>query len=136
MLMMHVALDDEDVLAWDPQDIKNSIEFQRAFDRELQENGETVFNAGLSWPDQARIVRYDQSGGSAITDGPFPQGKQFLIGFWVVDCVSPERAFASAAKASSPPGPTIAFVTGTAARSRDNLAFRFRSPREHHYRET
>ena len=48
MLMMHVGHDDgREVLSWAPQDIKNMIEFQRAFDRELEENGEMVFNAGL-----------------------------------------------------------------------------------------
>ena len=49
------------VLDWAPQDIKNMIEFQHAFDRELQQNGEMVFNAGLSWPEQARIVRYEDA---------------------------------------------------------------------------
>ena len=57
MLMMHVGHDDgREVLQWAPQDVKNMIEFQHTFDRELEENGEMVFNAGLSWPDQARIV--------------------------------------------------------------------------------
>jgi hypothetical protein len=105
MLMMHVGHDDGDgVLNWAPQDIKAMIEFQHAFDRELEENGEMVFNAGLSWPDQARIVRYD-GGVPAVTDGPFPETKEFLIGFWIVDCDSEERAYAIAAKASSSPGP-------------------------------
>ena len=105
MLMMHVGHDDgREVLNWAPQDIKNMIEFQHAFDRELEENGEMVFNAGLSWPDEARIVRYD-GGAPAVTDGPFPEAKEFLIGFWVVECDSEERAYAIAAKASSSPGP-------------------------------
>lgn len=105
MLMMHVAHDEgNEVLNWAPQDIKNMIEFEHAFDRELEENGEMVFNAGLSWPDQARIVRYD-GGAAAVTDGPFPHAKEFLIGFWIVDCDSDERAYAIAAKASSSPGP-------------------------------
>jgi hypothetical protein len=81
------------------------IEFQHAFDSELEENGERVFNAGLSWPDQARIVRYN-GGAPAVSDGPFPEAKEFLIGFWIVECDSQERAYAIAAKASSsPPGP-------------------------------
>ena len=105
MLMMHVGHEEgNEVTNWAPQEIKNMIEFQHAFDRELQENGEMVFNAGLSWPEQARIVRYD-GGAPAVTDGPFPQGKEFLIGFWIIDCDSPERAYAIAAKASSSPGP-------------------------------
>ena len=58
--MMHVRHDDgTEALKWAPQDIQNMIEFQHAFDRELEDSGEMVFNAGLSWPDQARIVRYD-----------------------------------------------------------------------------
>ena len=104
MLMMHVGRDDgTEVLDWAQDDIRNMIEFQRAFDRELEERGEMVFNAGLGWPDQARIVRSDD-GAAVVTDGPFPEGREFLIGFWVVDCDSEERAYAIAAKASSSPG--------------------------------
>lgn len=104
MLMMHVGHSDAtSVLDWPPQDIKNMIEFQHAFDRELEESGEMVFNAGLAFPDQARIVR-SEGGVPAVTDGPFPEGKEFLIGFWIVDCAGEERAYAIAAKASSVPG--------------------------------
>lgn len=104
MLMMHVGQNDTaGIVNWPPQDIKNHIEFQHAFDRELEEAGEMVFNAGLSFPDQARIVRC-QDGAPAVTDGPFPEAKEFLIGFWIVDCASEERAYAIAAKASSAPG--------------------------------
>ena len=105
MLMMHVGRDDgTEVLDWTPEDIRNMVEFQRAFDQELEDSGEMVFNAGLGWPDQARIVRSDD-GAAVVTDGPFPEGREFLIGFWVVDCDSEERAYAIAAKASSSPGP-------------------------------
>ncbi|WP_028785223.1 YciI family protein [Terracoccus sp. 273MFTsu3.1] len=105
MLMMHVGQDDgREVLEWAQEDIAAMIEFQRAFDRELEENGEMVFNAGLAWPDQARIVTYTD-GTPAVSDGPFPPGREFLIGFWVVECDSEERAYAIAAKASSSPGP-------------------------------
>jgi hypothetical protein len=105
MLMMHVGHDDgREVLEWSQTDIANMIEFQRSFDRELEENGEMVFNAGLAWPDQARIVRH-ADGAPAVSDGPFPEGREFLIGFWVVECDSEERAYAIAAKASSSPGP-------------------------------
>jgi hypothetical protein len=104
MLMMHVGRNDATaVLDWPPQDIKNMIEFQHAFDHELEESGEMVFNAGLAFPDQARIVR-SEDGVPAVTDGPFPESKEFLIGFWIVDCDSEERAYAIAAKASAVPG--------------------------------
>jgi len=105
MLMMHTGQDmNEGMLSWSPQDVKNHIEFQRRLDQDLLESGELVFNEGLAFPDQARIVRSDGTGAPAVTDGPFPESKEFLIGFWIVDCDTPERAYEIAARASAAPG--------------------------------
>jgi hypothetical protein len=105
MLMMHTAAQDATaVMDWEPQDIKNMLEFQHTFDKGLEDNGEMVFNAGLAFPDQARIVR-STDGVPAVTDGPFPEAKEFLIGFWIVDCATEERAYEIAAQASAVPGP-------------------------------
>lgn len=105
MLMMHIRRDQvADAREWSPDDLQKMIAFQRAFDQELVDSGEMVFNAGLAWPDQARIVR-DENGTAAIAAGPFADDREFLIGFWVVECVSDERAYAIAARASSSPGP-------------------------------
>ena len=41
----------------------------------------------------------------AVTDGPFPEAKEFLAGYWIVDCESPQRAYDIAARASAAPGP-------------------------------
>ena len=104
MLMMHVGAQDATaVMDWEPQDIKNMLEFQHTFDKGLEDNGEMVFNAGLAFPDQARIVR-STDGVPAVTDGPFPEAKEFLIGFWIVDVDTPERAYEIAGKASAAPG--------------------------------
>jgi hypothetical protein len=40
-----------------------------------------------------------------ITDGPFPESKEFLAGYRLVDVVSPERAIEIAAQISAAPGP-------------------------------
>ena len=40
-----------------------------------------------------------------ITDGVFPDSKESIAGFWIVDVVSPERAYAIAARISTCPGP-------------------------------
>ena len=40
-----------------------------------------------------------------ITDGVFPEAKEFLAGYWIVDVESPEQAYAIAARASAAPGP-------------------------------
>jgi hypothetical protein len=40
-----------------------------------------------------------------VTDGPFPEAKEFLAGYRIVDVESPERAIEIAAKGSAAPGP-------------------------------
>jgi hypothetical protein len=105
MLMMHTGRDlAQGILNWSPEDVKNHIEFQHELDKELRDAGEMVFNEGLTFPDQAKIVRSDGKGVPAVTDGPFPESKEFLIGFWIIDVDTPERAYEIAAKASSAPG--------------------------------
>jgi hypothetical protein len=49
-------------------------------------------------------VRAGQDG-TPITDGVFPEAKEFLMGYWIVDVKSPERAYEIAAQASAAPGP-------------------------------
>lgn len=105
MLMMHTPADTSAGMeSWSPEDVKAHIEFQHAFDAELRAAGEMVFNEGLTFPDQARIVRAGQAGAPVVTDGPFAEAKEFLIGFWIVDVDSAERAYAIAARASAAPG--------------------------------
>jgi hypothetical protein len=43
--------------------------------------------------------------GEPVTDGVFPESKEFLAGYWIVDVESERRAHAIAARASSAPGP-------------------------------
>jgi hypothetical protein len=43
--------------------------------------------------------------GAPVTDGPFPEAKEFLAGFWIVEVDTPERAYELAAQASAAPGP-------------------------------
>ena len=59
---------------------------------------------GLAWPDQAKLVRAGPDG-TPIADGVFPESKEFLIGYWIIDVESPERAYQVAAQASAAPGP-------------------------------
>jgi hypothetical protein len=40
------------------------------------------------------VVRAKKGGAPAVTDGPFPESKEFLAGFWIVDVESAERAVA------------------------------------------
>ena len=106
MLMMHAPQGKGDwaVLDWPPQDFKAHIAFMQNFAEELTGSGELVGAEGLASPDQARIVRAKKDGSPEVTDGPFPEAKEFLAGYWIVDCESPQRAYEIAARASAAPG--------------------------------
>ncbi|WP_174551934.1 YciI family protein [Nocardia salmonicida] len=90
---------------WAPEDIAAHIDFQRALGEQLAAAGELVDAQGLAAPDQAMIVCSDGRSAPVVTDGPFPETKEFLAGFWVVDVDSVERAVEIAAQASAAPGP-------------------------------
>jgi hypothetical protein len=54
----------------------------------------------LAWPQEAKIVRAANNGEPTI-DGVFPESKEFLDGYWVIDVESPEQAYKMAARASA-----------------------------------
>lgn len=89
---------------WSKQAIEAHMEFMRQLNRKLIDAGELVGAEGLSGPDQAKLVRAGAAG-EPVTDGVFPESKEFLAGFWIVDVDTPERAYAIAAEASAAPGP-------------------------------
>jgi hypothetical protein len=89
---------------WAKKDMQAHIAFMIDLNKELRESGELVSAEGLSFPDQARLVRADKDG-MPITDGVFPESKEFLAGYWIVEVATPERAYAIAAKVSAAPGP-------------------------------
>jgi hypothetical protein len=90
--------------AWPKKDIQAHIAFMREFDNILRGSGELVSAEGLADPKQAKVVRAGKDG-APITDGVFPEAKEFLAGYWIVDVERPERAYEIAAQASAAPGP-------------------------------
>jgi len=91
------------IARWPQQDIQAHIAFMKDFAKALRESGELVAAEGLAGPDQAKRVRAG-SDGKPITDGVFPEAKEFLAGYWIVDVERPERAYEIAARASVAPG--------------------------------
>jgi hypothetical protein len=89
---------------WPKKDLQAHLAFMNAFNRDLRESGEFVAVEGLTGPGQAKVVRAGKDG-APITDGVFPESKEFLAGYWMVDVESPERAYEIAARASAAPGP-------------------------------
>jgi hypothetical protein len=92
------------IAKWPLDDIKAHIGFMKTFNATLRERGVLVACEGLAGPDQAKLVRAGKNG-QPITDGVFPETKEFLAGYWILDVETPERAYAIAAEASAAPGP-------------------------------
>jgi hypothetical protein len=89
---------------WAPEDIQAHIAFQRRLNDELTERGELVDANALTGPEAAKFVTYDGVGAPVVTDGPFPEAKELLAGYRMIDVESLERAIEVAAQASAAPG--------------------------------
>lgn len=99
-------------MKWPRKILEANVAFMQAFNKKLKDAGELVSTEGLASPEQARLVRAGRDG-KPITDGVFPESKEFLAGYWIVDVDSPERAFAIAAEASTAPGGPVIAADGT-----------------------
>jgi hypothetical protein len=61
------------------------------FTQHLAATGEMVGTVALADPSQSSTVRV-RGGVPAVTDGPFVEAKEYLAGYYLVDCSSMERA--------------------------------------------
>jgi hypothetical protein len=104
MLMMNTPRDGyAKYMSWPKQLIAANTDFMRAFAAKLAASGELVSAMGLASPVKAKLVRAG-SDGKPVTDGVFPETKEFLAGYWIVQVGSAERAYEIAAEASTAPG--------------------------------
>ena len=105
ILMMNGTKADFDWYAkWSKEDLQAQFAFMHAFNKELKDSGVLVATEGLAFPDQAKVVRAGNDG-APITDGVFPESKEFLAGFWIIDVENAEEAYRIAALASAAPAP-------------------------------
>jgi hypothetical protein len=68
-----------------------------AFIEAIKESGELILTQALADPSQAAVVSV-RNGQPAVTDGPFLESKEYLGGFYLIDCESKERAIELAAR--------------------------------------
>ena len=104
LLMNGTKADYEWYARWPKQDLQAHQAFMHSFNKELKESGAFVLAEGLGFPGEAKMVRAGKDG-EPVTDGVFPEAKEFLAGFWIVDVESAEEAYRIAARASAAPGP-------------------------------
>jgi hypothetical protein len=104
MLMMNSPRDGyKKFMSWPKPVIEAHIAFMIGFAKKLRAAGELVSAEGLASPMQAKLVRAGKDG-KPVTDGVFPEAKEFLAGYWIVQVESPDRAYQIAAEASTAPG--------------------------------
>ena len=61
------------------------------FNAQLQADGHWVFAGGLAGPGSATVI--DNRGEEPmITDGPFLESKEYLIGFWIIEAADLDAA--------------------------------------------
>jgi len=61
------------------------------FMKTIQESGEFILTQALADPANSAVVT-GTGGVPAVTDGPFLEAKEFMGGFYLIDCESKERA--------------------------------------------
>ena len=90
MLMMHApraGWSDAGIGTWPPDDIKAHIEFMLRLQQGADGVGRARRRAGPRRPGGgARSCARGKDGAPAVTDGPFAEAKEFLAGYWIVDC--------------------------------------------------
>jgi hypothetical protein len=71
-----------------------------AFNDRIRAEGHWVFAGGLAAPDAATVV--DNTGGPEpiVTDGPFLESKEYIVGFWIMEAADLDVALKLAAGAS------------------------------------
>ena len=82
------------------QEIEAHMAVLQRINQDLTESGEFVATQGLAGPKEAKAVRGEKNG-IPVTDGIFPESKEFLLGYWIVDVPNSERAYAIAGRISA-----------------------------------
>ena len=107
ILMMHAprGTGQYQITEWKPEELTAHIQHMRDLNVELKKRGEFVVAEGLAPPVAARLVKGEKNNKAIVSDGPFAESKEFLVGFWMIDVDSEERAFEIAGHAGMAPGP-------------------------------
>jgi len=87
---------------WAPEEVSAHMQFMADFGDRLEKAGELVDAQALS--QEGTFVRYDGEGRPPVTDGPFPETKDLIAGWYVIDVDSYERAVELAGELSAAPG--------------------------------
>src|SRR6202795_1544150 len=77
--------------------MREMVAFMHRLAKALRESGEPVAEEGFAGGSLAKTVRFE-NGIPVPTDGPFAESKESLVGYWIVDVESEERAIEIASR--------------------------------------
>lgn len=87
---------------WSPSEVDAHMNYMNDFAARLKETGEFVDSQALS--PEGTFVRFDGEGRPPVTDGPFPETKDLIAGWMVIDVESYDRALELAGELSAVSG--------------------------------
>jgi hypothetical protein len=90
---------------WKPEEITAHLDYYKVLSEQLLNSGELIETHILAAPSLAKIVTGDGERAPTVVDGPFPEFKEWVAGFQIVEVDSEARALEIAAKVSAVPGP-------------------------------
>jgi hypothetical protein len=82
-----------------PEEMQKTLDEMEKYNDELKEAGAMVGGHGLRERATASVVRFSEGGETTVTDGPFAETKEQLMGFWIIDAPNLDEALAWARKA-------------------------------------
>jgi hypothetical protein len=87
---------------WTPDELTAHAQFMDDFAARIRGTGEYVDSQALA--PEGSWVRYGGEGRPPVTDGPFPETKDLIAGWMIIDVDTHERALELAGELSSAPG--------------------------------
>ena len=80
-----------------PEEMQTFMERVVALEAEMDASGTFAFGGALHGPDAATVVRVSD-GDPVMTDGPFPESKEHIGGFYIINADDLDAALAWAGK--------------------------------------
>lgn len=96
------GVNDHPMQEWKPEEITAHIQYMNDFADRLEQSGEFV--GGNALAPEGEWIRYDGEGKPPVTDGPFPETKDLIAGWMIIDVDSIDRARELASELSAAPG--------------------------------
>ena len=88
LLLIHV--NPAAMAALSEEQLNQITEGHAEFMKQITESGEMISTHALGQPAESSVVRVSD-GAPVVTDGPYVEAKEYVGGFYLLECETPER---------------------------------------------